>query len=141
MLLLTQSSVLVIIKMTNAPQGICSCKYEVRIYLLCNFKAFVSSSYFLPYRIADQLSNIFGIVIFIHAMFAALEICFFGFLTVVSKYKPFYMILFFSLRTNVKHFWEIHKLFIYYFAVLTPVARPSADASIELFMRLKCLPY
>ncbi|XP_026741744.1 odorant receptor 85c-like [Trichoplusia ni] len=34
-------------------------------------------------RIADQLSNIFGIVIFIHAMFAALEICFFGFLTVI----------------------------------------------------------
>nr|QPX50352.1 odorant receptor [Helicoverpa armigera] len=34
-------------------------------------------------RIADQLSSIFGLVIFIHVACAALEICFFGFLTMV----------------------------------------------------------
>uniref|UniRef100_A0A2A4J2I8 Odorant receptor n=1 Tax=Heliothis virescens TaxID=7102 RepID=A0A2A4J2I8_HELVI len=34
-------------------------------------------------RIADQLTSIFGLVIFIHVAFAALEICFFGFLTMV----------------------------------------------------------
>ncbi|CAH0686457.1 unnamed protein product [Spodoptera exigua] len=34
-------------------------------------------------RISDQLSSVFGLVIFIHVAFAALEICFFGFLTLV----------------------------------------------------------
>uniref|UniRef100_A0A2A4K2M3 Odorant receptor n=2 Tax=Heliothis virescens TaxID=7102 RepID=A0A2A4K2M3_HELVI len=34
-------------------------------------------------RIADQLKSIFGLVIFIHVVFASLKICFFGFLTMV----------------------------------------------------------
>ncbi|XP_075977218.1 odorant receptor 85c-like [Anticarsia gemmatalis] len=36
-------------------------------------------------RLADKLSDIFGLVIFIHMAFASVEICFFGFLTLVCE--------------------------------------------------------